>query len=157
MNIGDKNMVVKNINYIKYEDIIELIKIEWPIQFGIISESEMIKKMYETNDNQNDVNIVMIDDTKIIGWCRYTKWPKNEKETKSVHLMDIAIDGKYQRKGYASILVMKMIDDCKNNGNDYIFSRTFSDNKESIKLHEKHGFIIEFQKEDSIVWKRNLQ
>jgi len=149
-------MIIKTIDRIKYEDIIDLIQLAWPKQFGEATKNEMIEKMYETNDIKNDINKIILVEDKIIGWCRYTSWPKNVTSTKSIHLMDIIISDAFQGLGYGSTLMKDMIEECRRNGNDYIFSRTFADNNKSFRLHQKNGFIIDFRKEDSIVWKYDL-
>jgi len=124
--------------------------------FPEATKKEIIEKMYETNDIKNDVNNIILVDDKIVGWCRYTSWPKNIINTKSIHLMDIIISDAFQGLGFGSALMKNMIEKCRRNGNDYILSRTFADNHKSFLLHQKNGFIIDFRKEDSIVWKFDL-
>lgn len=139
-----------------FTQLIELIKLEWPVEFGDVSEDEMIKEMEKSYNPDTDSVKYLIENEEIIGYYRYSLWPREDKDTKTVHTYDISIISTRQKQGLGKMLMRDMIEECKNKGYEKILSRTFKTNSGSIQLHKSMDFHLHLETDDSYVWEFNL-
>jgi L-amino acid N-acyltransferase YncA len=139
-----------------FAEILELIKAEWPSQWKAATDAQMLAEMEGSSDARFDVNKLLLDGERIVGWYRYSRWPREESNLEDAHTLDIAISPGLQGRGYGSMLMSDMLGDCRGRGYRKLMSRTFLDNAASIALHRKSGFSEAFRTEDSIVWERRL-
>jgi len=139
-----------------YQELIELINAGWPTQFGDKNDYEKIKEMEKSHNKRTDTVKYLIDQNEIIGWYRYSLWPRDKQNTTTVHTLDISILPSHQKQGLGTVLMKDMIQDCKNKGIKKILSRSFENNPGSIKLHQSIGFTEHLRTEDSIVWEYNI-
>lgn len=108
--------------------------------------------MEKSHNEKTDTVKYLVDQNKIIGWYRYSLWPRGKEETTTAHTLDIAILPSYQKQGLGTFLMKDMIKDCKNKGIKKLLSRSFKNNPGSIRLHQSLGFTEHLRTEDSIVW-----
>ncbi len=130
----------------------DLIKLELPDELRMLSDMDLLQEINKSFDSETDKIKYLNHDSNIIGWYRYSKWPRNEKDTKTVHALDIAIAKEYQGKGFGVLLFNDMIMECKLTGINKIISRTIKSNEQSYGLHKRIGFKELFVKNDSIIW-----
>jgi L-amino acid N-acyltransferase YncA len=149
--------IIEETGKINYANIIDLIKEAWPREWGESSEENMIREYEKTSNYEYDINKFLYDNDKIIGWYRYSAWPREEKNKENAHTLDIVINPKYQGKGLGRMLMEDQILDCKRRGVKKLMSRTIEGNINSYKLHERCGFKISFRKGTDIVWELNLE
>jgi len=135
-----------------YSKIINLINAEWPSEFGNVDDKEKIKEMIKSHNEVTDRTKYLIDNENIIGFYRYSIWPRDKKNSKTAHTFDIAIDPRYQKRGLGSLLMKDMINDCKLRGMEKLLSRSFKSNQASIKLHKSLKFSLHLETDDSYVW-----
>lgn len=135
-----------------FSQLIDLIKVEWPKEFGEVSEEEMIREMDKSYNPDTDRVKYLMDDGEIIGFYRYSLWPREDKMTKTVHTYDISILPGRQKQGLGTLLMRDMIDECRLKGFEKMLSRTFKSNKGSIKLHKSMDFTLHMETDDSYVW-----
>lgn len=147
--------IVEENGNIDYSSIIELINAEWPEEFGEATDQEKITEM-ERSSNKLDINKFLIKNNKKIGWYRYSSWPREESNHDLAHTFDIVVLPEYKGQGFGKLLMNDMIQDCINKGFKNLKSRTFLNNEDSIRLHQKCGFKEAFRVNDSIVWEINL-
>jgi ribosomal protein S18 acetylase RimI-like enzyme len=134
-----------------YAALLDLIKAEWPPEFGDATDEEKISQMIESHNLNTDTTKLLYEKSDIIGFSRYSLWPR-DKKTSEAHIFDVAILPSLQKKGLGSLLMKDMISDCKNKEITKLLSRSFKNNPGSIKLHQKHNFTVSFRTDDSIVW-----
>ncbi|MCG8568768.1 MAG: GNAT family N-acetyltransferase [Spirochaetes bacterium] len=139
-----------------YREIIDLIDAEWPHQFGNLSNDEKIKELQKGHNNQTDTLKFLYHQNKIIGFYRYSLFPRDNPQTTTAHIFDIAILPEWQGKKLGKMLMKDMIQDCQEKGFEKLLSRSFKDNVGSIKLHQSLGFSVHLETEDSIVWEIKL-
>jgi len=149
--------IIEETGKINFSTIIDLIKEEWPKEWGILSDQEMIRELEKSSNTEFDVNKYLYEDGKIIGWYRYSAWPRKENNKENAHALDIVINHKYQGKGLGKMLMEDLILDCKRRGFKKLMSRTIEGNSQSYKLHVRNGFKISFRKGTSIVWEINFE
>ena len=140
----------------KYEELIDLINAEWSDKFGDMNDKEKIEEMEKSHCENTDTVKYLVDQNKIIGWYRYSLWPRDQKKTTTVHTFDISILPSYQKQGLGTVLMSDVIQDCKNKGIKKLLSRSFKNNPGSIRLHKSLGFTEQLKTEDSIVWEYNI-
>jgi len=146
-------MEIKEIKGIPdYSEIIDLINAEWPSEFGEADDAMKIKEMTKSHNQNTDTVKYLFDNENIIGFYRYSLWPRDNKDTKNAHTFDIAINPNFQKKGFGSLLMRDMIADCKEKGIVKLLSRSFKSNQASIELHKSLGFSLHLENEDSFVW-----
>jgi len=80
---------------------------------------------------------------KVIGIGMY-----GAEEGKDVAEVAYSLDGKWQGKGIASRLQLKIVDAARNNGYAGLYAMTFSDNKTMIKLFKKLPYKVATRYED---------
>jgi L-amino acid N-acyltransferase YncA len=136
-----------------YSKIIDLINALWPEEFGALSDEEKIEEMDKSHNAETDTVKCLFEGYKIIGYYRYSLWPREDKETKQAHTFDVVLLPEYQRQGLGVMLMKDLIADCKNNGIKQLLSRSFKNNEGSIKLHRRLGFRLHLETDDSLVWK----
>ena len=141
----------------KFSEIIELINAEWPPEFGEKSDKEKIEGMDKSHNLKTDTTKYLYEGEQIIGFYRYSLWPRENPTTNSAHTFDIAILPSFQKKGLGKLLMKDMIADCRKKEIVELLSRSFFTNKGSIKLHLSCGFRKHLETEDSIVWEINPQ
>ena len=139
-----------------YAGIIELIKAEWPPEFGEKSEAEIISEMIESHDTERDRVTFLYEDNHPVGFYRYTSWPRSARLTDTAHTYDISVLPGRQGQGLGKKLMNHMIENCRSCGFKKLLSRSFKTNAASIKLHQRTGFRNSFESDDSIVWEINI-
>ncbi len=135
-----------------YSKIINLINAEWPSEFGETDDTTKIEEMTKSHNENTDTTKYLFENEEIIGFYRYSSWPRDKKNTRTAHTFDIAIDTNYQKKGLGSFLMKDMINDCKKKGMEKLLSRSFKSNQASIGLHKSLGFSLHLETDDSLVW-----
>ena len=148
--------IIEEKNEINFWNILDLIKVEWPKEWKILSDEDLIQEFIKSSDNKFDVNKYLFENNQIIGWYRYSTWPREESNKTIAHVFDIVINPEYQGKGLGKLLMEDLIKDCTERGYEKIMSRTIEGNIQSYKLHEKIGFKISFRKGIDIVWEINI-
>jgi len=138
-----------------YSEIIDLINAEWPSEFDENDDAK-IKEMLKSHNENTDTVKYLLDNKNIVGFYRYSLWPRDNEKTKTVHIFDIAINPNYQRQGLGSLLMKDIIDDCKKKGMDKLLSRSFKSNQASIGLHKAFGFSLHLEIDDSFIWEISL-
>lgn len=135
-----------------YGEIIGLINAEWPVEFGEKTDDEKIADMIESHYPGKDRVKYLYDDNSIIGFYRYSSWPREARETDVAHIYDIVVLPSRQGQGLGRFLMEDMIEDCRSRGLTRLLSRSFKNNTASLGLHRKIGFHISLETEESIVW-----
>ena len=139
-----------------FASIAALIAAEWPSQWPATDEAGMLSEIEKSSDPRYDVNKLLVEGGRVIGWYRYSRWPREESNLTEAHSLDIAILPESRGRGYGELLMRDLISDCRERGYRKLMSRTFLDNGPSISLHAKIGFAEAFRTADSIVWTLNL-
>jgi L-amino acid N-acyltransferase YncA len=134
----------------------ELLNAIWPKEFGHKTYEEKVEAMINSFNKNTDIIKYLYSNKDIIGFYRFSLWPRNEKETKTAHTFDIAILPSYQKERLGTMLMMDMVNECRTMGLQTLLSRSFKSNIPSIRLHKSLNFLQEKETEDSIVWKMNL-
>jgi ribosomal protein S18 acetylase RimI-like enzyme len=135
-----------------YSRILNLINAEWPPEFGDKSEDEKIRAMIDSHNESTDTVKFLFDGDRIVGFYRYSLWPRDEAEPSQAHIYDIAVLPEFQRRGLGSMLMNDLISDCRQKGLTRILSRSFRTNHASTQLHKALGFVVGFETENSLVW-----
>ena len=154
---GRQAMTFKEIHGIpNHAEIIDLINVAWPPEFGKKTDKEKIKQMQAHHNVQSDTVKYLLDGDNIIGFYRYTLWPREDPLPHTVHILDIAVLPTYQQRGLGTRLMNDLIQDCRRNRIDRLLSRSFKSNSGSIRLHQSLGFTQHKSTEDSIVWELKI-
>jgi len=140
-----------------YSEIIELINAEWPREFGGKTDDEKIGEMVRSHQVQTDTVKYLIEEQKIIGFYRYTLWPRKNPDSDKAHTMDIAVIPARQNQGLGIMLMTDLIKDCREKDFNQLLSRSMRNNPGSIRLHQSLDFTVYLETEDSIVWEINPQ
>jgi RimJ/RimL family protein N-acetyltransferase len=140
-----------------YSELIDLINAAWPEEFGLLTEEEKIEEMEKSHNNETDTVKYLYEKEKLIGFYRYSLWPREDKGTKKAHTYDVSILPEYQKKGYGTEIMKDMIKECKKDGIEKLLSRSFKNNEGSIKLHKRIGFKLHLETEDSLVWEIDIK
>jgi len=135
-----------------YSEIVALINAEWPSKFSDKTDDEKIAEMEKSHNLKTDTIKYLYDKDKVVGFYRCSIWPREDINSKIAHTLDIAILPSRQKEGLGTLLMTDMIKDCKQKGISKLLSRSFYNNKGSIRLHKSLGFSIHLETEDSIVW-----
>jgi L-amino acid N-acyltransferase YncA len=106
-----------------------------------------------------DCRFVAVKDGKVLGWVALSKVSQRPVYS-GVAEVSIYIGKDARGKGVGKILFSKLIEESENKGFWTLQSGIFSDNLESIKLHEKMGFrMIGFREKVGKlhgIWKDNV-
>ena len=89
---------------------------------------------YEISENPVGKFYVLKDEEKIIGFCDY--WITFDNAT----ICQICVSKKYRQKGYASLMLQRIIDECKSNRLDNINLEVRENNVNARNLYKKFGF-----------------
>ncbi len=137
--------------------LIDLINTAWPKEWSECSDQEKIGKMIESYNGETDTVKYLLKDGDIIGWYRYSLHPRQNKQTKIVHIYDIAVLPAYQRQGLGTYMLKDLVEDCRNLGFTGVLSRSMKSNQGSLRLHETFGFALFLDTEDSLVWQYKIE
>ena len=148
--------IIEETGKVNFASIIDLLREEWPKEWGIISDEGIIEDFEKTADYQFDVNKYLSDNDKIIGWYRYSAWPQEKENNENAHTWDIVINPNYQGRGLGKMLMDDLILDCRKRGFKKLMSRTIEGNFKSYKLHEQAGYKIASKNGMDIVWEIDL-
>ena len=148
--------IIEETGKVNFASLIDLLREEWPKEWGTVSDEKIIEDFEKTADYQFDVNKYLSDNDKIIGWYRYSTWPREKGSIENAHTWDIVIDPKYQGRGLGKMMMEDMIFDCRKRGFKKLISRTIEGNYKSYKLHEQASFKIAFRKDIDIIWEIDL-
>ena len=139
-----------------YIDIIDLLRAEWPPEFGASTTETIIAHYREHHNERTDTVKYLIEKGHIIGFYRYTLWPRDEPSANTAHTLDLAILPSHQKKGLGTLLMKDLIRDCGERGIIRLLSRSYKTNAASIGLHQSLGFSMHRETTDSIVWELNI-
>lgn len=139
-----------------FSEIIELIRAEWPVEFGELRDEEMVEEMDKSFNLDTDRVRYLIDGEKVIGFYRYSRWPREDRSSTTAHTFDISILPERHREGLGTMLMNDMIETCKSEGYKMLLSRSFKSNVASIELHRSLNFSLHLETEDSFVWEIEL-
>jgi L-amino acid N-acyltransferase YncA len=142
---------------VRFEGFIELIRAEWPEEWGGATDEEMLAEMRRSHDPRKDVVRCMIDGRTVVGWYRWSPWPREAAASEDAHILDIAVLPARQGEGLGRALMEDLIEDCGRRGCRNLLSRTFESNVASIRLHAGVGFREAFRNGNSIVWELDLR
>jgi L-amino acid N-acyltransferase YncA len=134
----------------------ELLRLEWPREWPVPTDETIRAEMEKSYDAGSDVVKYLEDEGRILGWYRYTRWPRDGEQTDIAHTLDIAVVAECQGRGYGSILLEDMKDDCRKRGYRILMSRTMLSNPQSIGFHGRTGFKEASRQADSIIWEIGL-
>ena len=148
--------IIEETGKVNFAKIIDLLKAEWPEDWGELSDEKLIQEFEKSSDYKYDINKYLYNGNQIIGWYRYSVWPRKEDNKTDVHTLDIVVNPEYQGKGLGNMLMNDLISDCKKRGLKKLLSRTIEGNIQSYKMHERNNFKVQFQKGKDIVWKIDL-
>jgi L-amino acid N-acyltransferase YncA len=148
--------IIEETGKINFSMIVDLLQEEWPKEWGKLSKKELIREFEITSAPKFDVNKYLYENDKIIGWYRYSAWPREENNKSDAHILDIVLNSNYQGKGLGKLLMEDLIKDCRKKGFEKLMSRTIEGNFQSYKLHERNSFKIAFIKGIDIVWELSL-
>lgn len=135
-----------------YAEILELINAEWPIEFGEKTDQEKLRHMQEHHNPETDIVKYLLEDGDVVGFYRYSRWPRAHPHSRTAHLLDIAVAPSQQGRGLGRKLMTDLTRDCSEKGIEKLFSRTFKTNRRSIGFHRSFGFTEYKTTDDSIVW-----
>ena len=141
---------------INFASIINLLKEEWPEEWDALTDGKLIEFFDKSCNYEYDINKFLYDKDEIIGWYRYSTWPREEMNKENAHILDMVMDPEYQGKGLGKMMMEDLILDCKKRKFKKLMSRTIEGNIQSYKLHERTGFRLLFRKGIDIVWEVNL-
>ena len=150
-------MTIKEIQGMpNYAEIIDLIKVEWPPEFKKTTDEEKIRCMQEHHNVKTDTAKYLFVSGKIIGFYRYTRWPREDPLPDTAHILDISISPTHQNKGLGTRLMQDLIQDCREKSITRLLSRSFKSNPGSIRFHQSLGFRQHHNTKDSIVWELSI-
>ncbi len=122
------------------------------------ASAEEIEKLYGEHYNpETDTVYLLKDADRIVGWYRYSRWPREKEESKEAHLLDIAVLKSEQGKGHGKRLLEDCIDRCAAEGFLKLYSATHETNQASIGLHRRCGFQKYLRDGAMTVWQLPLQ
>jgi len=138
-----------------FEDILPLAREEMK-ESGEDVENADVRKALEGEGrfdlSVDRIRVLVLKDSRVIGWYRYSPWPAKGMEGKSAHLFDIAVLPPYQKMGYGKMLFQSMLEDAKKNGYSRVFSHTSATNVKAVNFHKRVGFEIYKSGTDDMVW-----
>ncbi len=139
---------------IDFGPLIHLIRHEFPPDLATKSDAELVEMMNQSYDANTDSIIIATRDGKeVVGLLRYGFWPRGEAQTQTVHIFDIVVDEKTKRRGLGRLLFQTMIQEIQKQDVHRVLSRTLKTSTESIAFHHASGFTLDFETDDSIVWR----
>lgn len=141
-----------------FETILDLIRLEWPHEWEDKGDGELVRWMADSWDQEADtMKLLRNERGTTIAFLRYTRWPREAVRTRTVHLLDISVAKDVQRNGFGSLLMEDLLAECGRRGFRWILSRTLTSNAPSIALHRRFGFELDFETDDSIVWRKTVE
>ena len=102
------------------------------------------------------IRIMEISKGDVIGWYRYSNWPRDEKNSTTAHLFDIAVVKKYRRKDYGKKLFLDLMKQLLKNKYKKLYSCTIEGNQNAYNFHLKMGFRLTKRIKSKIIWMRNI-
>lgn len=127
-------MEIKNIS--NREEIRQLLE-EFSSSF-IPSLEERVDDLdaYAEKLSINAINLVLLVENEIIGFiCFYA----NNLESRKAYISLICIKREFQKRGYATLLLEKMFELCKDTMN-CVELEVYSKNKKAVDFYKKNGF-----------------
>lgn len=137
--------------------LIDLINAAWPEEWGDSTEQDKVDKLIESHNEETDTIKYLLSNDEIIGWYRYSLHPRDNRNTKIIHLYDIAVLPSFQRRGLGTYMLKDFVEECRNRDFNEVLSRSMKSNQGSIRFHESFGFTQLFETDDSIVWQYKIE
>lgn len=148
--------IVEEAGRVDFASLIDLMRLEWPEDWGAASDERMLEVFEESSDPRFDVNKYLVADGRRVGWYRYTRWPRGSTTAETAHTLDIVLMCDHQGKGLGRMLMDDLISDCRDRGYRKLLSRTIEGNLKSNALHRSAGFRESFRNGSDIVWELSL-
>ncbi len=139
-----------------FTEIIDLIREEWPSELGETEDSVIIQEMEQSYNSATDSVKSLYRDGRIIGFYRYSLWPREDRFPKAAHVMDIALSPEVRHRGWGTLLMKDMMEECRRKGLKTLLSRSYRSNEASCGLHKSLGFSLVKEMADSFIWKISL-
>ena len=95
---------------------------------------------YKSHDIMSYPIYVMKYDRKIIGYGTLSPYREDRQAMRSIAEVSFFLDEEYKGKGYGSILLNNMIDDCRRVKIKTLIAILLDVNKKSVRLLKKFGF-----------------
>ncbi len=128
-------MIIRRLEKKDYREYITLINEFRPI--GLDISKEKFEEIYD-NIFKNSIIYVLTLNNEIIGSSKLIIEQKFiHKLSKYGHIEDVIIKEEYRRKGYGSMIVNYIVNECKKNN---FFKITLTCNEKLIPFYEKTGF-----------------
>lgn len=139
-----------------YRQILELLVLLWPDEWGQKTDDEKVQ-FWEDSDNPDcDTSRLLKAGDLIIGFSRYSLWPRDAESPHMAHVYDIAVHPEYRKQGLGRMMMLDMIEGCRRKGIDTLLSRSLRSNKGSMELHRRMGFKVHLETVDSVVWEYRI-
>ena len=138
---------------IDFSQFVGLLRALWPPEFGQASDHDLLADMERSYDPSVDAVKLLRNGDHIIGFGRYSLWPRNEQHPTMAHIMDLVVRKDYQHHGFGRKLMETMIQECKQRNLHPIFSRTLCTNNPIVGLHRVLGFQEFRRANDWILWR----
>ncbi len=132
--------------------LIKLIHRGLPEEIRNLSEKSILSIYQEHYNNDIDHIYLLEENSIIIGWYRFSRWPREDESTTEVHLFDIAVNENFEGKGFGKLLLKHCKSTCKKMGFNKLYSSIEKSNVTSIHLHESIGFGKEFIHENQQIY-----
>ena len=94
-----------------YAEILDLINAEWPAEFGESTDREKIRHMQEHHNPATDTVKYLREGGEVVGFYRYSRWPRANPHSRSAHLLDIVVLPSQQGRGLGRELMTDLIRD----------------------------------------------
>lgn len=124
---------------------------DWPVVRDIYQKGidtgqatfEVLAPDWEAWDKSHriDCRLVAISNTRVIGWAALTPYSMR-KVYSGVAEVSVYVDPDFHGQGVGSMLLKRLVDESENSDIWTLQAGIFPENKASVKLHEKHGFLI---------------
>ena len=141
---------------VDFRPLLPLIRSEWPEGFGHRTDAELLDLMHESYRPDTDIVHYLYLDDRLVGFYRYTPWPRDDMRGDTAHTLDVALDGSVRGRGLGTRLMQHMMAHCRENGYIRLLSRSLRNNEASLALHRRLGFSVHLETDDSIVWEAGL-
>lgn len=110
--------------------------------FDLVEQTlEQRTEWFEQLETRRYPILVAEDQTSVVGYCSLAPYKEKPAYAKTVEL-SLYIDRSYRGQGIGSKLMAAIIVQAQETGFHTILSGITGGNEASVKLHEKHGFVV---------------
>ena len=86
-------------------EILDLINAEWPVEGGKKIDQEKIRRMQGHHTPETDIVKYLLEGGDVVGFYRYSRWPRVNPHSRTAHLLDIAVPPSQQGRGFGRKLI----------------------------------------------------